>query len=223
LPNRRPRAEADSRGHGVGAAGLIVTCHEDRDAKNSECDGVICTKAMSPMDILVAQALRGLAEDGHVRSWYGKERDWVNYFAHRHLMPQCSESSAIKDAVQICIEVAVPQPRGYRKLSVCRDLVIWHKPGGTCFTREGKPTEHPLAILEWKVHRPRNSNPEVAHERAWLRAYSEWQPAVFCYAIEVKIDLNIASLNCTAFLGASEKVLCHFQIPRERAADGEST
>lgn len=174
------------------------------------------------MNNLVERALRGLAEDGHVGRWYGRERDWVNYFARRHLIPRCSSSSAIKDGAQVCIEVPVPQPPGYKKPSVCRDLVIWHVPGGTCFTREG-PTEHPLAILEWKVHRPGSPNRDVAHERAWLRAYSEWQPSVFCYAVEVKIGPSAAKLTCSAFLGAGEKLLCRFEIALERAAEIEST
>jgi len=174
---------------------------------------------MSAIDNLIERSLKELAQDGHLTSWYGKERDWVNYFTHRHLMPQCSSSSPVKDWAQICIEVSVPQPPGYNKPSVCRDIVIWHTPGDTCFTPDGRPNQHPLALIEWKVHRQGRRNPDVSHERQWLRAYCGWQPAVFGYAVEVEIGVRAATLTCCSFLAGNERVLCAFEIPRVPSAE----
>jgi len=174
---------------------------------------------MSAIDNLIERSLQGLAQDGHLAGWYGKERDWVNYFTHRHLMPQCSSSNLVHDCAQICIEVPVPQSPEYSKPSVCRDIVIWHTPGDTCFAPNGQPSKHPLAIVEWKVHRPSRRNRDVSHERQWLRTYCEWQPAVFGYAVEVEISSHAAKLTCSSFLAGTEKVICAFDIPRVRTTE----
>jgi len=77
------------------------------------------------LDQIVDRSLRQLAVDRHVLSWRAKERDWVNYFAHRHLIAECSHDGPLTDPAQIGIEVGVPQPPGYIKLGVSRDLAIW--------------------------------------------------------------------------------------------------
>src|SRR5687768_13965588 len=130
---------------------------------------------MNPaLDRIIEGSLRKLAADTHVFNWRAKERDWVNYFAHHYLIGQCSTDGPLKEPGQIGIEVGVPQPGGYAKRSVSRDLVIWSTCGDTCFDHNWNPSKHPLAILEWKVHRPNHRNPKVNNERAWLRAYSQW-------------------------------------------------
>jgi hypothetical protein len=58
--------------------------------------------------------------------------------------------------------------------------------------------------LEWKVHRPRLPNRKVEHERAWLRAYCEWQPSVIAYAIEIDGRCSPTTLACTRFSGLKE-------------------
>jgi hypothetical protein len=40
-----------------------------------------------------------------------------------------------------------------------RDLVIWASVGLTCWNEEWVPSCHPLAIVEWKVHRPLKKEP----------------------------------------------------------------
>jgi hypothetical protein len=156
------------------------------------------------IDQIIERSLRKLAEDKHVRSWCAKERDWVNYFAHRYLAEECSRLGPLRELGQICIEVAVAQPPGYEKLSVSRDLVIWPKCGDTCFDGDWKPRKHPLAILEWKVHRPRYRNRKVDEERIWLRAYCKWQPSVLAYAIEIDGTCSPSGLVCSRFFGSTE-------------------
>lgn len=156
------------------------------------------------IDGIVEASLRALAADPHVRTWQAKERDWVNYYAHRYLLEHCRAAGPLRHPSQIGIEVAVPQPAGYEKRTVSRDLVLWAECGSTCWNDAWEPCQHPLAILEWKVHRPRHRNQKVSHERAWLRAYSAWQPAVLGYAIEVDGAGSASTLTCTRFLGTSE-------------------
>jgi hypothetical protein len=153
---------------------------------------------------VVKVSLRGLAADPHVRSWRAKERNWVSYFAHRHLIPCFQEAGPLSHPSQIGIEVAVPQPAGYVKPTVSRDLVVWAEPGATCWSDDWEPCNHPLAILEWKVHRPGHRNAKVNSGRAWLRAYCAWQPAVLGYAIEVDGCGPIATLRCARFSGTTE-------------------
>jgi len=159
---------------------------------------------MGILDQIIERSLRKLAEDTLVRSWCAKERDWVNYFAHRYLLGECSPRGPLREPGQIGIEVAVPQPLVYAKQSVSRDLVIWPMCGDTCFDVNWKANKHPLAILEWKVHRKRHRNREVENERAWLRAYCQWQPSVIAYAIEIDGECSPTRLVCTRFLGLTE-------------------
>src|SRR5215211_258366 len=156
------------------------------------------------LDQIIKRSLRKLAEDAHVRSWCAKEHDWVSYFAHHYLLVECSPGGPLKKPGQIGIDVAVPQPPGLRvnqKQSVGRDLVIWPNCGDTCFDVDWKASKHPLAILEWKVHRPKHPNRKVEAERNWLRAYCKWQPSVIGYAIEINGRCSPATLGCTRFVG----------------------
>jgi hypothetical protein len=88
---------------------------------------------INKLDKIIERSLRRLAKDTHVRSWCAKENDWVSYFAHRYLLKECSPRAPLKEPTQLSIEVAVPQPQGYKRESVRRDLVIWPKCGDTCF------------------------------------------------------------------------------------------
>ena len=164
-------------------------------------------KTILEIDALIQTSLSHLAADEHVRGWRAKERDWVNYFAHRYLLDQCSINGPLKHAAQIGIEVGVPQPKNYQKLTVSRDLLIWPEIGKTCWNLDWNPCQHPLAIMEWKVHRPGHRNMKVSKEREWLKAYCQWQPTVVAYAVEVHGDRTGFPLTCTRFLGKNEKKL----------------
>lgn len=158
------------------------------------------------IDQLLSECLRELAEDPHLCRWSGKERDWVNYFAHRHLLRRCGVDSVLRDPAQLGIEVSVPQPPGFDRPAVCRDLVIWTEGGETCWNQMWEPTLHPLAIVEWKVHRPGHRNRQVEQERQWLRAYCAWQPETPGYAVEVDWNPSTLVISCTRFFGTTETV-----------------
>lgn len=125
----------------------------------------------------------------------------MNYFAHRMLLPECRPDGLVFDPAQIAIEVSVPQPPGYAKPTVPRDLVIWAEPGATCWNEVWEPIRHPMSIIEWKVHRPGFRNCEGPKEDAWLRAYCHWQPKVLAYAIQVDgADDRNVRIRCTKYL-----------------------
>jgi hypothetical protein len=174
------------------------------------------------MDAAIRRALEGLIEDRHVVDWHAKEHDWVNYFVFRHLLQQCTSVGPLSDPAQIGIEVSVPQPPGYTRPVVCRDIVVWEKPGMSCWEPGWIPTRHPLAIVEWKTHRPGRRNRDVPKEREWLRAYSQWQPTVTCYAVSVEVDRRWPILTCTRFFRNRETRWIHRRfgtVQRQEALD----
>lgn len=157
------------------------------------------------IDQVVAESLSCISKDSQVLRWEAKERDWVNYFAFNHLLKQCKPGTVFHSPGQIGIEVLVPQPVGYTRLTAARDLVIWPDVGITCWRNEWKAESHPLAILEWKVHRPNRRNRNVFGEREWLRRYCAWQPEVLGYAIEVNWSLERVEIDCSRFYGNTEE------------------
>ena len=154
------------------------------------------------IDSIVAASLHAFAADPHVRALRAKERNWVNYFAHCHLLEHCQAPGPLSHPSQIGIEVAVPQPAGCEKLTVSRDLVLWAERGATCWSDGWEQCNHPLAILEWK--RPGRRNTKVNSERAWLRTYCAWRPTVLGYAIEVDACVSVPTLTCARYLGTIE-------------------
>jgi hypothetical protein len=112
------------------------------------------------IDSVIKDSLTKLARDPHVRQWKAKEHNWVSYFTLKYVLEHCGPGRVIGDPTQIGIEVGVPQPTEmkYEKSSVRRDLVIWPEGGMTCWKegpdRKWESSCHPLAIVEWKVHRP---------------------------------------------------------------------
>lgn len=116
------------------------------------------------LDIMMRKCLSNLAKDKHVRQWHAKENNWVSYFAFKYLVDACNTETPLKDPAQIGVEVSVPQPPNLRKTrGVRRDIVIWRTPGMTCWDANWEVStddcNDPLAIIEWKVHRPKASQP----------------------------------------------------------------
>jgi len=156
------------------------------------------------IDSLIRDALTSLAGDPHVRNWPAKKHNWVNYFVFRHLLSSSRLHDVISDPAQIAIECPVPQPPGYKTKTVRRDLVIWRTAGCSAWDAKWKPTCHPLAILEWTVHRPGHPKPnrEVEYERKWLEDYCRQRPReVVGYAIEVDAQENPTIVRCFRCLG----------------------
>jgi hypothetical protein len=73
---------------------------------------------------LVKQSLRQFDQEILREPWWGKEHDWVNRYVFGYLIKYGTPGGLQYDARQIGIEVGVPQPPGYKKKGVLRDLVI---------------------------------------------------------------------------------------------------
>jgi hypothetical protein len=89
-------------------------------------------------------------------------------------------------------------------------LVIWSECGkaafdGNCFDTKWNAANHPLAILEWTVHRPGHPKTaeKLARERAWLSAYCQWQTSVLAYAILIDGRCAPRKMYCSRFLGST--------------------
>jgi hypothetical protein len=159
----------------------------------------------SAIDALIADSLNALAADQHVSQWWAKENNWVSYFAFRYLLRCYRADSVLRDPAQIGVEVSVPQPPGRGTRGVRRDIVIWREPGMTAWGNGWLACSHPMAILEWKVHRPGRKNKLVAKERQWLKDYCAWQPTVPGYAIEVDGTERPLMIRCSRFLGSDDQ------------------
>ena len=94
---------------------------------------------------LFRAALESLLADLADAPWYVRERDVVNLFVFRHLVPQFQAANL--DNSQIAIEVPVQVlPEGLKeKPSVYADIVVWPHSRATVW-RKCKP----LARIEWK-------------------------------------------------------------------------
>jgi hypothetical protein len=160
----------------------------------------------SDIDSILTTCVGQLVADPHDRDWCSKERNWVSYFTQRYLINQCHPGSIFHDPAQIAIEVGVAQPPGYVRPPANRDLVVWAKPGSTCWNEQWSPSCHPIAIVEWKVHRPGHRNVDVIKERLWLRRYCAWQPDVVAYAIEIDWTPGSYALTCARFSGTTEQI-----------------
>jgi hypothetical protein len=161
--------------------------------------------SVEKIDSLIQEALRALAADPHIKQWQAKEHNWVSYFAMRHVLEHCEPGGVLSHPAQIGIEVGVPQPPGYKSATTRRDLVIWPNVGMTCWNDSWMASCHPLAIVEWKVHRPGRKNRFVDDERNWLRSYCVWQPTVVAYAVEVDGAANPIRMTCSRFVGREER------------------
>jgi hypothetical protein len=151
------------------------------------------------IDALIRSALGALVEDSHVKDWWAKENNWVSYFAFKYLVDHCRRFGI--DPAQIGVEVSVPQAPGRKTRGVRKDIVIWPKPGMTCWLEGWKAGCHPTAIMEWKVHRPFRRNPLVHLERKWLKDYCKKNRAVLAYAVEVDGTQQPLSMKCWRFFG----------------------
>jgi hypothetical protein len=155
------------------------------------------------LDSIIRASLVDFADRRLRATWYGKEHNWVSLYVFGHLLPLCQSDRPLFDPTQIAIEVGVPQPPGYVKTAANRDVVIWERPCSSCWNLDGAETAHPMAIVEWKVHRHRRRNREVPRERKWLREYCAWQPQVLAYAVELEAGEE-RRMGVTRFAGTQE-------------------
>lgn len=139
------------------------------------------------LDRLLKKAFPQFVADIRKDGWQGKERDCVNRFAMGYLVGACGDHHFLKRPTQIGIEMPVGKPRGVGvNKSLPKDLVIWRKPGVTCWDDDWCPKTAPLAVIEWKTSRGTKGGQKASHERAWLRAFARSNEKSVGYAVSVK-------------------------------------
>lgn len=119
-------------------------------------------------DGLIRASLTSFFDQVISGEWLGREREAVSLFTFGHLLPLVEKGTPLHDARQIGIEVAVPQHKvTLRKKTpeVCKDVVIWPNADMTAWGASGAEQNYPLAILEWKMIKPRRFSSERPKER----------------------------------------------------------
>jgi hypothetical protein len=150
------------------------------------------------LDILIRDSLRDLAAFIAEKGWCGREREAVSLYVLGFLISKCDPSGPLKHPTQIGMDVAVIQHPGVkRKKLVCKDLVIWPSAAGNCWDAERQPTQHPLAILEWKTRTDKIS----AYDQKWLVEFSEKVPDFIGYAVSLNSTRNHTSMTVTRMRG----------------------
>jgi hypothetical protein len=127
---------------------------------------------------VIEESLRSLNKYLSESTWYGRENEVVNLFAHHFLMRHLGELPFL-DPSQIGIEVAVKQiPKAGRKKLVRKDLVLWNNPLETVW-KDGVAKNIPAAILEWKIGKIAKCDADIE----WLLDYTKIYPHVLGYSI----------------------------------------
>lgn len=138
------------------------------------------SKKQEELDKILIEALQEFKKGINKDDWIGRENEAVNLFTFSYLLKKIKPSSVLFDSGQIGIEVAVPQlnldKEKNNKKQVRKDLVIWSKPGMTCFDNNKNPVNYPMAILEWKFkgfrEKQRNKDEQFKCDINWLKKYS---------------------------------------------------
>lgn len=129
--------------------------------------------------------------------WRGKERDCINIFATKFLLPAVSPDAAIKDYSQVRVECGVPQPPCFNRPSCSKDLVIWRNPLDVAWDANWQPVNVPWVVMEWKTHRKgRFKRMFDKHDLHWLKEFSSLNPDSFGYVVTVDFREKTGTVNC---------------------------
>ena len=159
---------------------------------------VLSPRGIRQLDGLVRETLTEFSEDLDHRPWCGKEHDFVNRYAHGFLLKRCSPKLPLKHATQIGIEVGVAQPKRFLRKAARKDLVIWPKPWMSCWNSSWEPTNHPIAVLEWKVRLKSKNLRCDHHDEAWLSAFARAHPDFVGYSVTLNRTRLVAPRMCVA-------------------------
>ena len=148
------------------------------------------------LEAVLAAALTAFHRRIVVTGWRGREREAVSLFAFAELAAACRDDGPLFDAAQIGIEVAVPQIPGTGKRQVCKDLVIWPRPGMTCWDHDRVPSLAPSAIIEWKANgfpNARSGSRNRSADRQWLSECTQIHPSTLGFvAVLLFRDTGVA-------------------------------
>jgi hypothetical protein len=149
---------------------------------------------IAALDLVIRESLVNLVTDVFGGTWYGREREVVSLYAFGHLQALFREGSVLHHPAQIALDGAVPQlPGPDRKDLVCKDVVIWPEQGMTCWNKDKEPVNFPIAIVEWKVNKPKVSQRDVK----WLCDFSAEKKHFVGYAVCLDLEQRQFRLSCT--------------------------
>lgn len=154
------------------------------------------------IDRFVEAAIHKFAKRIRDSQWLGKERDCVNMFATHCVLPLVGGKSAVTDYSQVRIECGVPQPKhqGYQRPAAAKDLVIWRGPLDVAWDSDWQPVHIPWVVIEWKTRRSGRSNAMFdKHDKRWLKAFSEQNPASLGYAVTVDFSRGRRQVHYARF------------------------
>ncbi|MFH1777571.1 MAG: hypothetical protein ABH952_08465 [Candidatus Omnitrophota bacterium] len=124
-------------------------------------------------------------------NWKGRERETVSFFVTGFLSKYVKKGTLFYDLSQVIIEGAVSQMPSCIKKHCNKDLLIWPRPGMTCWNHNWEPVKVPLAIMEWKVHRPKTKsfNTFHKHDLQWLSWFTSKYSGTI--GLTVALDLSV--------------------------------
>ena len=160
------------------------------------------------IDRFIESSIYTFAEWIAESTWQGKERDCVNIFATRFILPAINPKTPITDYSQVRIECGVPQPQvGFSRPSAAKDLVIWRAPLDVAWDSEWQPKNIPWVVIEWKTRRKgRFDSMFDSHDVRWLEAFTEQNPKAFGYTVTVDFRDNLREVHFARFKGGAMKV-----------------
>jgi hypothetical protein len=161
------------------------------------------------IDRFIESSIYKFAEWIAVSTWQGKERDCVNIFATRFILPAINSNSAITDYSQVRIESGVKQPDGdlFSRPSAAKDLVIWSNPLEVAWDSAWQPKNIPWVVIEWKTRRKGKFDSMFdSHDIRWLEAFTVQNPKSFGYTVTVDFRDNLREVHFARFKDGAMKV-----------------
>jgi hypothetical protein len=151
----------------------------------------------NPLENIIKESLLEFSDHIRKSKWIGREREAVSFYVTGFLSKYVKHGTCLFDLSQIVIEGAVAQSTSSGKRHCNKDLLIWPKPGMTCWSDTWEPINIPLAILEWKVHRPKTSSFKEfnKHDIEWLSWFTGTNPESFGATVALDISLSPSVLH----------------------------
>lgn len=156
---------------------------------------------MTALDRAVQRSLRTFLSYVKTRNWKGRENEAISLYVLGFLRSEFKRRSILRDLTQIGIEVAATNSAKGPNSQTRKDLVIWREPGiNRWFPPDERP--EPLAIMEWKVSRPKfRSGRSCTGDRAWLASHCGSHPETVGYAVHLRLDsapprLDVYRIDC---------------------------
>lgn len=160
------------------------------------------------IDRFIESAIYNFADWIRDSTWFGKERDCVNIFASRFILPSIRADSPIFDYSQVRIECGVPQPDGFARPSAAKDLVVWRGPLDVAWDSEWNPRRIPWVVIEWKTRRKgRFDSLFDDYDVNWLTLFSRRNPDSVGYAVTVDFWRDSRQVHCARFKKGKMNVL----------------